>query len=758
MSYGGNQMSYGEQWRCPRAAMRMAFVLQGVCLAAAVQSQPSTDEAPVDEVLVLGRGETRQVQTVTVRELEQLPAGTSPLKAVERLPGVNFQAADPYGAYEWSTRITVRGFNQNRMGFTLDGVPLGDMTYGNHNGLHVSRAIPSELVDRVTLSQGTGALATASASNLGGAIEFFSAAPSTQRRVAAAQSFGTDEARRTFARFDTGELGAGTRLLFAAADSSTEKWKGAGDQKQRMYNLKLVHPIREGEFTAFYNYSDRAEIDYQDLSKDIRARRGRDWDNYYPDYAAAVAAADACGTSGTCDDAYWNASGLRQDDLGYVAIDLPFAGTLRWTATGYFHRDDGQGLWGTPYVPSPGGAPLSIRTTEYDLAREGVVTALTWTTGDHEINGGLWYETNDFIQARRFYAEPSRTAPTRSFEDFQTNPFRTDWEYDFDTSTVVLHVQDAWTVSDTVRLTFGFRSVRSENEATTISGPAKTGTIEAEEPFLPQLGLNWSLDDDLELFTSVARNVRTFASSGTSGPFSTTAAGFAAIRDVVEPEIATNLEVGLRFRPAAALDGLVAVYRVDFENRLLGIPQGPGIVGNPAVLANVGSVETSGIETALNWRPMTNMSWFTSLAWNDSEYDDNYSTTNNAGVSRVVPVDGKQVTDTPELLLRSQVAYDNGSFFVRADVNHTDERFYTYLNDGGVDAYTLLNVGVGYRFRNVGAIREIVFQANATNLTDEEFFSTIDSNGFVESDPAGTAQTLLLGAPRQLFFSVRARF
>ena len=28
---------------------------------------------------------------------------------------------DPYGAYEWSTRITVRGFNQNRMGFTLDG-------------------------------------------------------------------------------------------------------------------------------------------------------------------------------------------------------------------------------------------------------------------------------------------------------------------------------------------------------------------------------------------------------------------------------------------------------------------------------------------------------------------------------------------------------------------------------------------------------------------------------------------------------------
>jgi iron complex outermembrane receptor protein len=107
---------------------------------------------------------------------------------------------------------------------------------------------------------------------------------------------------------------------------------------------------------------------------------------------------------------------------------------------------------------------------------------------------------------------------------------------------------------------------------------------------------------------------------------------------------------------------------------------------------------------------------------------------------------------------KSQIAYDNGSLFVRADVNHTDECFYRYLNDGSVDACTLLNVGAGYRFAMSGTIEELVMQADATNVTDEEYFSTIDSNGFVVSDPAGTAQTLLLGAPRQLFFSLKARF
>ena len=81
---------------------------------------------------------------------------------------MNFQAADPYGSYEWAVRISVRGFNQNQLGFTLDDIPLGDMSYGNWNGLHISRAITDENIGRIVLSQGTGSLETASNSNLGG--------------------------------------------------------------------------------------------------------------------------------------------------------------------------------------------------------------------------------------------------------------------------------------------------------------------------------------------------------------------------------------------------------------------------------------------------------------------------------------------------------------------------------------------------------------------------------------------------------------
>lgn len=754
----------GDRHANTRRSFALAATISSALLAAAAHAQQTDAGAagPVEEVIVLGRGETRQVQSISAQQLDHLPAGTSPLKAIENLPGVNFQSADPYGAYEWSTRIVVRGFNQNQLGFTLDGVPLGDMTYGNHNGLHISRAIPSENVTRVALSQGAGSLDTASTSNLGGAVEFFSDAPRDEFGMQFEQMLGSDSARRTYLRLDSGELGTGTRAYIAALDSATDKWKGGGNQEQRMYNLKIVQPIGAATLTGYYNYSDRAEIDYQDLSYDIINRRGWDWDNWYPDWGAAVGAAQTCNAVGqadpvVCDDAYWNASGLRKDDLGYLTLDLPIGESFTWSTTAYIHQNEGQGLWGTPYVPTPGGAPLSIRTTEYDIDRKGALTALTWTLGRHEINAGVWYETIEFNQARRFYAEPSRQAPTREFEEFQRNPLATQWEYDFDTDTVVYHLQDTVAFTDHLRLNAGFRSVRSENSVQTLVGDPKSGSIEAEESFLPQLGLNWSLTDQHELFAAAARNVRTFVGSNTSGPFSTTAAAFESFRDTLEPETSTNYELGWRFH-GAMIETLLTAYHVDFEDRQLTIAQCVGIAGCPNVLANVGSVKTNGVEAALSWRVVDDVTWFTSAAWNQSEYDDDYTVADSNGNPVLIPAAGKLVVDAPEFLVKSELSYDNGRLFARLDADYVDERFYTYLNNGSVESYTLLNAGLGLRIPDFGAVRELTVQADFTNLTDKEYISTIGSNGFVNEDPNGTIQTLLRGAPRQAFVSVKARF
>jgi iron complex outermembrane receptor protein len=739
------------------------FVLSASLAAAAVAQQPANtpaaDASQLEEVVIFARGVARQQQQVTAEQIDYLPAGTSPLKAIEKLPGVNFQSADPFGSYEWSTRIVVRGFNQNQLGFTLDGVPLGDMSYGNHNGLHISRAVPSEDVGRVSLSQGAGAIGTASTSNLGGTLEFFTLDPASDLGGRVDLTGGSDSTRRIFGRFDTGALGGnGPRISLSAVDGTTDKWKGSGEQQQRMYSLKAVQPIGDtGSVTAYYNYSDRAERDYHDLSFDIIRRRGEDWDNWAPDWSAAVAAAQACAASGfsnavACDDAYWDAAGLREDSIAYVGVDLPSDDGLSFSARVYMHQNEGQGLWGTPYVPTPGGAPLSVRTTEYDIDRKGALATVGWTLGGHALEAGVWIENNDFNQARRFYPESSLAGPTQSFTSFRSDPLLTQWEYAFETKTLQYHLQDEFSIGETLKFVAGFKGMTVENSATTITGPNKSGTIEAQENFLPQLGFTWAPWEGGELFGLAARNARAFVSANTAGPFSTSAAGFVAIRDVLKPETSDTIELGWRFR-GESVEGVLAAYRIKFKDRLLAIQQGPGIVGNPSVLANVGGVSTNGFEAAVNWRPMQHLAWFTSFAWNDSTFDQNYTTNGN-----VILVGGKTVPDAPEMMLKTELTYDNGMFFARADANYTDGRYYTFLNQGSVPSYTLFNASAGFRFADLAMFEELSVQAAVTNIADKFYISTVGSNGFVNADPNGTAQTLLRGAPRQVFVSVKAKF
>jgi len=116
--------------------------------------------------------------------------------------------------------------------------------------------------------------------------------------------------------------------------------------------------------------------------------------------------------------------------------------TTEFAIKGYYHDNEGAGLWGTPYVPSPNGVPISIRTTEYDMQRIGAFASLSTEIAFNNLDLTAWYENNEFNQARRFYAFESRTTPGRSFLDFPEDPFFTQWEFDFVTDTFQYSISD----------------------------------------------------------------------------------------------------------------------------------------------------------------------------------------------------------------------------------------------------------------------------------------------------------------------------
>lgn len=725
-----------------------AVMLTGAAHAeTAAEAEAATQT--LDTVSVIGQGETRQIQRILPEQVIDKPAGTSPLKLLDKLPGVHVETSDPWGNYEWSTRISLRGFNQNRLGFTLDGIPLGDMSYGNNNGLHISRALISENLALAEVAQGSGALGTASTGNLGGTIAFVSSDPLPAFQARIAQTIGSDSTRRTYARLDTGDHD-GFAAYVSGAYSTTDKWKGWGDQEQTQFNGKAVYDFGDNRLNLLVSTSRRNEVDYADYSLDSQRRLGWDWDNYAADWDRAVAAARGVYAGGvnSLDDAYYLGRGLRDDDLIGLNGEFGLGEGVTLRLGSYYHNNEGQGHWFTPYTPSSPTVPISIRTTEYDIERTGYTGALTWQIDNHTIEGGFWTETSVHGLQRNFYFIDGPIVD----DYFLRNPDARGFRQRFDTDTTQWYLQDRIALlDDKLTVDVGFKSQNVDIDATNLIGTRASGRIETKKNFLPQAGLNFRVTDSEELFFSYAENQAAFQ-PGVSGPFSASQAGFDAIRDTLRPERSKTFEAGLR-SSHETFDASLALYSVKFDNRLLAIAQCSGIAGCPTVFANVGSVTTKGAEATFVWRPFDGFRWFNSLTWTDSQYDANYLDGTN-----LIPTDGKDVVDTPRNLFATELTYGVDGFEFSVGAKYTGKRYITYINDSSVPSFWVVDAGASYTLGEVGPLSDLKLSANIANVADKQYFGTVGSNGFVASDPTGLNYTLLQGAPRQVFFTVDAKF
>jgi len=324
----------------------------------------------LDTVSVIGQGETRQVQRITAVDKEVLPPGTSGQKILDRLPGVSVQSNDAFGANEESQTISLRGFDKSRLGYTLDGIPLGDNSYGNYNGLSIARALIAENLAGAELSQGIGSLGVASTSNLGGTIQYFSQDPSTEFGGKASVTVGDDNQRRGYLRVDTGDI-HGFSAYVSGVHQDADMWAEPNqNQTTRQFNAKAIWNVGDNRFGAFAATSRVSQANYAYLSKSMLARGlGWDWNIYAPDWDRAVAAAycapgtynaQKCAFTGgvnSIDDAYYQSRALRDDNLYSLDADLALGDSARLKLLGYHHENRGQGHWWAPGQPSNPGTP-----------------------------------------------------------------------------------------------------------------------------------------------------------------------------------------------------------------------------------------------------------------------------------------------------------------------------------------------------------------------------------------------------------------
>lgn len=329
--------------------------------APAAQGDASADEAAT--VIVTGKS-TRSATAIPQAEIQKILPGVSPLKAIQTLPGVLYITADPWGYNEQNAQIFIHGFAANQLGYTMDGLPLGDQSYGNYNGLSPQRAVISENVSRVIVATGAGDLATPSNSNLGGTVETFSSNPLEKFGAQVSQTFGSYDAQRTFVRIDSGTFGPGgnNSAYVSAARQHARAWDFKGNQGGYQVNAKFVHDDKIGKLTLYFDYNDMTQPN-EDATVFFKPSAGGTATPvqlytpytkpfFYPDFNTyRTSYLNALGNSPAAQGSNYRnyySDAQRTDYLGYLRYDAHISDHINWSTTAYYHHNDGAGVVAGP--------------------------------------------------------------------------------------------------------------------------------------------------------------------------------------------------------------------------------------------------------------------------------------------------------------------------------------------------------------------------------------------------------------------------
>jgi len=781
-------------------AIALALVLAGPAFAGA-EDQPLANPAPtdatqtnkqLDAVVVSAKNSTRSSVSLAGSEIQKILPGASPLQAIKTLPGVLYLTADPWGNNEQNTSLFVHGFNGQQLGYTMDGVPLGDQQYGNYNGLTPQRAIISEDVGNVTLSSGAGDLATASTSNLGGTIATFSSDPAKESGGRFAQTLGSYGTTRSYLRYDTGTFGNGNAGYVSVMHQDQRAWDFDGHQRGWQADGKFVHHDENGTFTFYGDYSDKVEPNEDSIYHGTTAGQGTVLPYsrafMYPNFGQALAYLGANGAPpASAGNNYRNyySDAQRTDYLTYAKYEWNISDAVTWSNQVYFHHDEGAGVVAGPiqvaglpvlfsaYYPGQdlkqvfGGSGYAIRTTEYDINRRGLLSNLNWVAGDNELSAGVWWEHNRLSQDRRWYPlnvnDPGASTPYSR----PSNPLITQYEDDARSDVIQPYVSDQWHVTPDITLQAGFKSsfqyadgwypVEPLPKSTVGVTQYPNGSINSHKAFLPQLGATWDLTPNDQLFFNVQQNMRQFATANNLSPWSLgSQQAFDIFKQTVTPETAWVSELGLRSQhdfeagPISGIDGQVSVYHVNFSNRLLGISPTPvisSIVGGASIIQNVGSVSTNGVDIAATVHFGEHFSFYDAISYNNSKYNDDY-----VSGTAVVPTAGKKVPGSPEWMNKFIASVSVGRFSGQLVGDAVGKVYATYTNDLSIPGYFLLSAQASYALPLDGVLHDAKLSLNVTNLLQRK-----GAYEAVIGAASGTYNTYPI-PPRQAFLTFSAKF
>jgi iron complex outermembrane receptor protein len=737
-------------------------------------------------------------------------SATSVINVIKFLPGVSLSQGDGIGGDDWSTRINIRGFTEGQLGFSFDGVTTGYTAYGG--GAKPNRYVDVENLAAVVVSQGAAEISSASAQALGGTLAYTSVAPAEQAGVQARFTAGSFGLQRGSVRVDTGKLAGGLRGYVSLSNLQYDNWVrdyvgGDAALSKRIHaDAKAIADLGSTKLTFWASLDNVApEINFQGVSLRQFAQSPRDDrltfsftgrpntdQNYAPTWTtirtntltylkAETRLSDGLSFSVQPYWGYQNGKGqflppfqVRRFDLsGNLSAASNYVPANR-AGTVFFADASGRDI--VPVHPTTGAAPadpFSIATyTWLTPAQQAAAKPLSSARFSRYLNNrfgvnagsevqvapgnrlrfGLWHETQRRERYRTWHAVLD---PTQS-PVYNEGAYLKSFHWDYRTATNMLYAEDQ-AVFGPVTVNVGLKyfqiDFRGRQRLLQSDGSFYGKDLSSNSKPLPSAGVVYKLDAASEFFAGASRNFS--AVKDTIFTDNVTATGTDYSR--VKPEYALNLDAGYRYAgPDLAFSA--TVYSIRYSDKIVNLSgsfaKDYTNTGAGSVLVNVGGLDAMGAEVAASYRLGGGFNLLGSFSRTRAIYTEN---TPDGTILK-----DKKVVDTPEQIASLGLVYTKGGLSFGLVGKNTGRIYGTYSNDGSIPAVTVYDLNLGYTrtFSGREFIRSLGFELNVMNLLDRNYLGGISINdqGYVKNDAAGTTMLYNIGAPRTVAFSVTLGF
>jgi iron complex outermembrane receptor protein len=693
--------------------------------------------------------------SVTKKGIELLgtPAKTSVYNVLDILPGINVESNDPYGLSGKDIRI--RGLKGFYSGMTVEGIPnYGIMPIGAREDIY-----DMENMESVSLYKGASPadLGTGSG-NRGGSVELQLRRPEDKAGVEVSQSFGSKDFVRTFLRIDSGELPTKTSLFGSYSYTDADKWKGKGDLGPRDHvTLGLNQQFNDVvNIDLFYNFNEIERHFFKSLNYEQADNIDRR-DNFYHHYNNEL-------TSDPKEDInYYNYNRgkfINRDFMSIININIPEKFNL--SLKPYYSSEDAkfrEGKEGFPVVgytkPKKPGVLDKIR----DLERYGVIPEINFDISDFEITAGYWFESHDLEKYVKRYVTTPGGLQYNGYMYYTKNDGHGE-----------IHSPYAKLSYELNKFKFqaGLKYFYYEE-------PASTGYISdaalnlKEDPdislketdydeVLPTFGIGYEFTENAEMYFNYGRNyMRPYAYVPITNLYVTMKQAFKnanmTLQDIFDDwEMETSDNFDLSFRYKYKYFSIAPVLFYSKHNDLLVSIDDPRVI-NPknnkpvSYYQNVGDATAYGFELELSVCPSKNLIFYFNPSYTDMSFDDDFKRGD-----KIVKIEGNQLPDTPEWIIKSGLIYTINNLEISPTVKWIDSRYGDALNKEKIDDYAVVNLHLRYTIDDLWGLGEAKVGFELHNLFNERYV------GAIIADDTGTGADYYAAPPFTAIFTVSGKF